>query len=464
MVEQISLVIRISTISLLVVQLLHSVIRGHKLAIKAEGLLFSTILIIFVIKLLFPEFTELQVLSTIALLFASGNYFLLVLQYRGRGIFSILMAGFFIVCLGMDILGNQNTVLFTIYFIISSTMSSIFCLYLFFQFQAWLGRMSIRILFAAVVITSASALVMEIVPPSPPSTPSTGAEIPVLGILFLFITLIISYFLFEEKYLSEACFTDFLLKLEEKERREKEIFNRLEVAEASMMEKENLVSLGVLTAGLLHEFKNIIHLIKLCAESGIESSSKEKMTLCLVQIKENTEIAMESVISVLESIRSDKQLKPSLIDSRDFLLHFLKLIKANYRNEGIEISGHLEQFFKIEVRKGDLEQIMLNLVRNAAAELSKKKAGTDKKLIMIQTRIEGQIGILEVADNAGGIPDERAVFLFDQPGKSKESTGIGLYLSRLLARQNNGDIRYSVSDSGSVFTITFPLSDKEQNI
>ncbi len=108
------------------------------------------------------------------------------------------------------------------------------------------------------------------------------------------------------------------------------------------------------------------------------------------------------------------------------------------------------------VQPGHLQQILTNLISNAA-----KYAGGATRV----TAAEDGRGGVEVAvlDAGPGVPVPFRAHLFERFSRDAESarrvmgTGLGLFISRELARANGGDLVYrEVSPTGSAFVITLP--------
>src|SRR5207248_3058137 len=80
--------------------------------------------------------------------------------------------------------------------------------------------------------------------------------------------------------------------------------------------------------------------------------------------------------------------------------------------------------------------------------------------------IQGKMGVVEVSDEGVGITPEEMETLFTRFGRisNRETrhiggTGLGLYLSRQLARMQGGDVTVrSVPGKGSTFSFAVPLT------
>jgi signal transduction histidine kinase len=69
---------------------------------------------------------------------------------------------------------------------------------------------------------------------------------------------------------------------------------------------------------------------------------------------------------------------------------------------------------------------------------------------------------VRVVDHGDGVPEGRADELFgrfSRLGSTRRGLGLGLYLSRSLARRQGGDVTYEPTPGGgATFVITVPLS------
>jgi signal transduction histidine kinase len=104
-----------------------------------------------------------------------------------------------------------------------------------------------------------------------------------------------------------------------------------------------------------------------------------------------------------------------------------------------------------------VHQIMRNLVGNANCY------GGNHIGIVVGRESESSTAFLRVVDDGPGVPDELGDLLFrpyqhsPQNVDPHESMGIGLYISRKLARLMKGDLTYRRQDDTTIFELVLPL-------
>lgn len=103
---------------------------------------------------------------------------------------------------------------------------------------------------------------------------------------------------------------------------------------------------------------------------------------------------------------------------------------------------------------GRVRQILRNLVANAV-----RYGGSSVEIAVSRS---GDDAIVEVRDDGEGIPDEQWETVFDPYRRADThhhhpaSVGLGLSVSRTLARQMGGDLTYRYADGLSIFSLTLP--------
>lgn len=179
------------------------------------------------------------------------------------------------------------------------------------------------------------------------------------------------------------------------------------------------------------------------------------------------EAAMEGIDRIAEIVRSMKDF--ACADRRD--MHPVDLNRAiqstlvmahkQYRDVA-DLETHYCDLPPVVCHPGDINQVILNLVTNAAQAVGDAlQAEVRKGRITISTRLEGDEIVVSVADTGHGIPPEIRARIFDPFFTTKEvgrGTGLGLSISRNIARKHHGTLTFETTlGSGTTFFLRLPL-------
>ncbi|PWK11338.1 sensor histidine kinase [Tumebacillus permanentifrigoris] len=109
---------------------------------------------------------------------------------------------------------------------------------------------------------------------------------------------------------------------------------------------------------------------------------------------------------------------------------------------------------------GALRQVLLNLLNNSQSAC---QSPDNCLTISLTARVEGNLVQLAVADDGPGIPEEEQPYIFERFYRGLErprrnhGLGLGLTLSRLLMRAQDGDLQLvSSSEQGTTFQVSLP--------
>jgi PAS domain S-box-containing protein len=117
----------------------------------------------------------------------------------------------------------------------------------------------------------------------------------------------------------------------------------------------------------------------------------------------------------------------------------------------------------------DINQVVLNLVVNAAHAVSDAVKGTSRRgSIAIETRLDGEDVVISIRDTGTGIPAAIRARIFDPFFTTKEvgkGTGQGLALVwRVIKEKHGGDITVdSTVGEGTTFRVRLPVAGRSEN-
>jgi signal transduction histidine kinase len=127
-----------------------------------------------------------------------------------------------------------------------------------------------------------------------------------------------------------------------------------------------------------------------------------------------------------------------------------------------DIETDLGPIPQVPCQLGEINQVFLNLVVNAAHAVAESVAGSDRRgTIRIRSRTEGDSVVVEIADTGVGIPNALKERVFDPFFTTKpvgKGTGQGLSMARNIVTKHGGTLAFASSPGqGTTFTIRLPL-------
>jgi PAS domain S-box-containing protein len=157
--------------------------------------------------------------------------------------------------------------------------------------------------------------------------------------------------------------------------------------------------------------------------------------------------------SRIEAGRVTYEMAP--VSLRDVIISVTTMIEGQASQRGLTLAVELQEDVEAYADRSKVEQIVLNLLSNAIKFT--ERGGT----ISVSHFTEGDVAGMRVVDTGIGIPAEKLESIFEpfvQIGRTltaaHEGVGLGLAISRDLARAMGGDLRVTSSpDSGSTFEL-----------
>jgi two-component system, NtrC family, sensor kinase len=276
----------------------------------------------------------------------------------------------------------------------------------------------------------------------------------------------------------------------------------LQKTQLQLIQSEKLNSLGLLSAGIAHEinnpisfimsnvitiseytqvFKNILTKYKSLETEILPLHQTKKIELLLSEIEkitseEDIEYILKDIDCLINETQGGTVRIKNIINNLKSFAHIDTSVKEKVNiNEVLEITlkvAYNELKYKCKVHKkfgeiprvtcytGELHQVFLNLLVNAAQAIEKKGD------ITVETKTNKKNIVIKITDTGMGISKDNLNKIFDPFFTTKEvgkGTGLGLSVSHGIIEKHNGTISVnSKQGEGTTFTISLP-SDTEQN-
>ena len=265
-------------------------------------------------------------------------------------------------------------------------------------------------------------------------------------------------------------------------------YRNLTHAQEQLIQSEKMASLGLLVAGVAHELNNPISYVHSNLEfveeyterlagiieaykgannpedqgrrRGDEQKKTAKFEATLTTLKElitSCKEGAERVKKIVMDLRTfsrtdDIGLVPT--DLHEGIESTLNLLAKQYK-ERIAVHRDYGTLPKVECYPGQINQVLMNLLQNAA------QAIPGKGDVWIKTKSEGGWAIIVIRDNGIGIAEQNLAKIFDPFFTTKPvgmGTGLGLSITYGIIEKHEGRIRVtSKVNEGTEFTVELPV-------
>jgi PAS domain S-box-containing protein len=252
-------------------------------------------------------------------------------------------------------------------------------------------------------------------------------------------------------------------------------------AERQMFRAEKMAALGQIIAGVAHEINNPNNFIYFNLpilkryidgmKGVLDRVAGDEPDLRLVKMP--YEAFMEDVYNLVDNMQhgssritdivselrqhvrdEDEQKRPDSLET--VVERAVNLVGKQVRKMVRELEVELEKPLpRVLMNAGKIEQVLINLVINAA-----QAADKDDSWVRLSARKQGERVVLRVEDNGCGIPDHVQEQIFDPFFTTKgrdAGTGLGLSISQRIIEEHGGHLGVSSTEGeGSCFTVDLP--------
>ncbi|MEA3228791.1 MAG: HAMP domain-containing sensor histidine kinase, partial [Campylobacterota bacterium] len=303
----------------------------------------------------------------------------------------------------------------------------------------------------------------------------------ILQIVSFFVLLILSYFLYRIINQKEILNLEVRAKTQKLEASESKLKLLNETLEEKInkevqknQEKDRLLfqqskmaSMGEMIGNIAHQWRQPIAIISMWANNIIADVDMEEIDD--KNLKNYAHKINEQTMHLSQTIDDFRNFFSPNKEKATFILNnsidkTMNLLIASFKTHNIEVIKNIEDI-EINSLENELTQAILNIIKNAKdilTTLDKKQ----KKLIFINAYQKDNNVIIEIIDNAGGVPEEIIDKIFEPYFTTKhksQGTGIGLYMTEsIVSKHLNGTIvvenieyeHQNIHYKGAKFTIS----------
>ncbi len=239
------------------------------------------------------------------------------------------------------------------------------------------------------------------------------------------------------------------------------LYEKTFTSEEILRKNEKLTTLGLLSAEIAHEIRNPLTVIKLLFQTldlqFDATDPRSKDAELITERINHLETIVERVLGFSHRNHNTK----SRNNLSTLVEESLQLVRLKLNQLKIEVSFECPgEGLYIEANKGQIQQVILNLIFNASQAISKSGGKIHIKLFQ-----DNDMAYFNIQDNGHGIPETIKERIFESFLTNRsEGTGLGLSIAKRILASHRGTISLIKSDpEGTVFEFALPLSYSSEN-
>ncbi|WP_263833805.1 ATP-binding protein [Sulfurospirillum oryzae] len=243
----------------------------------------------------------------------------------------------------------------------------------------------------------------------------------------------------------------FIYKIYKNDLRLKENTNML------MMSQNRLASMGEMIGNISHQWRQPLAqigaiLINLELHSDRDKLTKEKLTQKIAEANEQLAF-MSHTIDDFKNFFVPNTTKKEF-SAQEVIHQSKKLLSASLEKYVIDVSIDIQDNFTRAGHANEIVQVLINIMNNAKEAFLTHNI--NDRHIKITAFLENGIPVITIENNAGCIDEKIIAKIFDPYFTTKESSsGLGLYMSKMIIEKNNAMLSVKNLKNGVIFTIIF---------
>lgn len=231
-----------------------------------------------------------------------------------------------------------------------------------------------------------------------------------------------------------------------------------------MLKQEQLSVLGEMAGGMAHDINTPISAIN----TAITMLSKKTTDEREQAILKNMQISTDRVISIVTSMRNQVRNMGSN-EKENFSLNVMAsdlniIVQNELKKSGCTFTVDIKEEISIYGERTKLGQVLTNLVVNGIQAYSSN--GKKGNVTLFAKMENPDTCLIEIIDEAGGIPEKVQPYIFNNimTTKGSKGTGLGLYLAATVIKgvyEGSIDFKTEIG-KGTKFIIKIPMKKEDK--
>jgi signal transduction histidine kinase len=171
---------------------------------------------------------------------------------------------------------------------------------------------------------------------------------------------------------------------------------------------------------------------------------------------QETGLEIKEIVRAMLAFAREQSGERTVVSLDDVVADALDLVRRTNAAKGLEVVERLHgEALDVVASPNELKQVVLHLVANA------RQAMPDGGTVTVGVATGPEHATVTVADEGPGVPEGSREQIFEPFVTTRaDGTGLGLAVSRAIARRHGGDLGLEAGGPGARFVLRLPLADR----
>src|SRR5215469_10786286 len=242
--------------------------------------------------------------------------------------------------------------------------------------------------------------------------------------------------------------------------------DQLKESEVRMVQHAKIISLGRMSAGIIHEINNPLNYVNGAVQILKKRFDSSSLASSYTDIINDIQHGLKRVSDLVSSLRAFAHSNPIHFDSINLLECVRQACRLSFDSYEPRICPaiRIDASLAVKGNPTEISQLFINLIQNAHDACNSQESSGYLPEITIEAIVEEERVTITIEDNGIGIPSEAMDNIFDPFFTTKpvgKGMGLGLSICAAISKSHGGHLSVrSVAGKGTKVMVNLPVVER----
>jgi signal transduction histidine kinase len=241
---------------------------------------------------------------------------------------------------------------------------------------------------------------------------------------------------------------------------------QLKESEVRMVQHAKIISLGRMSAGIIHEINNPLNYVNGAVQSLRKRLDSSSLASSYTEIIDDIQHGLKRVSDLVSSLRAFAHPNPTRFDSINLLECVREACRLCFGSDEPRTcpSVLIDAGLVVQGNRTQISQLFINIIQNAHDACNSHESAGYVPAITVEAVVEKEQVTITIEDNGIGIPSEAMDKIFDPFFTTKpvgKGMGLGLSICAAITKSHGGHLNVrSVAGKGTKVIVSLPVAER----